>query len=386
MASPTDWARAIATTIVHHTREEEIAVFRKFKIFALLESSGNILMNQSGRGFDWNIRYKNAPVSGNTGDTPRTFQRTNMWKRAELGWRGFVTSDSIYRRELLENRNQEALVNVASQMASRLQESLEQHLSFQPYVDGDDPNNANSFHGLQSFTGNIAPDGNAKTIGAAVPTNNPFEDRNADAADKFGAPYDTYAGLSTKLGAYGGGLIGNDTTDNWPTVPVDPEADFYSPCLINYTSTGFQTGGNTWADNCVVATREGIHQCRRNDSKDAAIDMVVMDRSMYIDYLNKLDSKERAIITRENSLRSYGFSDVFEQDGVEITSEYACPAGKAFGLSIGNMELRCLENQLFVAEGPYFSEETQAYRYSCSTLGNLRFRTPRNFFMLAAYA
>jgi hypothetical protein len=47
------------------------------------------------------------------------------------------------------------------------------------------------------------------------------------------------------------------------------------------------------------------------------------------------------------------------------------------------MELRCLENQLFVAEGPFFDEETQAYRYACSSLGNLRFRSPRNFFLLA---
>lgn len=383
MASPTDWARAIATTIVHHTREEEIAVFRKFKIFALLEGSGNIMMNQSGRGFDWNIRYKNAPVSGNTGDTPRTFQRTNMWKRAELGWRGFVSSDSIYRRELLENRNQEALVNVASQMASRLQESLEQHLSFQPYVDGNAAGNENSFHGLLSFMGYTNSSGTKETIdssGTAV-----FTPRTANAADKYAFPQDNYAGISTRLGYYGGGRV-DASEDQWPNAPVDPEGDFYSPVIINYTSSGFATGGTSWKDNCVVATREGIHQCRRNDSKDAAIDMVVMDRSMYIDYLNKLDSKERAIVTRENSLRSYGFSDVFEQDGVEITSEYACPTGKAFGLSIGNMELRCLENQLFVAEGPYFSEETQAYRYSCSTLGNLRFRTPRNFFMLDAVA
>jgi hypothetical protein len=272
----------------------------------------------------------------------------------------------------LENRNQEALVNVASQMASRLQESLEQHLSFQPYVDGDDPANSNSFHGLQSFTGYTETLDSSGTELA--------EGRNAlNNADKYFFPSDTYAGISTELGYYGGGRK-DSSTDQWPTAPCDPELDFYSPVLVNYSCGDF--GGTTWADNCVAATREGIHQCRRNDSKDAAIDMVVMDRSMYIDYLNKLDSKERAIITRENSLRSYGFSDVFEQDGVEITSEYACPTGKAFGLSIGNMELRCLENQLFVAEGPYFSEETQAYRYSCSTLGNMRFRTPRNFFML----
>ena len=95
MASPTDWSRVIGTTIVNHLREEELTTFRKFKIFAMLESSGNVIMNQSGRGFDWNVRYRNAPVSGNTGDTPRTFSRVNMWKKAELPWRGFTTTDAI---------------------------------------------------------------------------------------------------------------------------------------------------------------------------------------------------------------------------------------------------------------------------------------------------
>ena len=123
MASVGDFARVIGTTIVQHLREEELAVFRKFKVFAMLEQSGNVLMNQSGRGFDWNVRYRNAPVSGSSGDTPRTFARQNLWKRAELPYRGFTTQDSVFRRELLENRGQQALVNVAGQMAQRLQES-----------------------------------------------------------------------------------------------------------------------------------------------------------------------------------------------------------------------------------------------------------------------
>lgn len=373
MASPTDWARAIATTIVQHTREEEIAVFRRFKVFAMLEQSGNILMNQSGRGFDWNVRYRNAPVTGNTGDTPRTFSRVNMWKRAELPWRGFTATDSIYRRELLENRGQEALVNVASQLAQRLQESLEQHLSYQPYVDGNAPGNENFFHGALSFLGY---NGTIHEGNSAVATQ-----RAANAGDRFGYASDNYAGLSTQLGYYGGGRI-NTATGNWPDVAVDPEFDFYSPVIINYNSSAFK-GQTTWKENCVQATREGIVQCKRNDTKESQIDMVILDRKLFIQYLNNLDSKERSIVTRENGLKSYGFSDVFEQDGCEISHEVAVPPGLGFGLSIGNMELRCLENQLFMAEGPYFSEETQSYRYACSTLGNMRFRSPRNFFLLA---
>ena len=129
--------------------------------------------------------------------------------------------------------------------------------------------------------------------------------------------------------------------------------------------------------------REGIHQCKRNDTKEAQIDLVVLDRKLYIQFLNTYKDQERIVVSKENGLKSLGFTDTVTLDGVEITSEYACPAGKGYGLSIGNMELRCLENQLFVAEGPFYSEETQAYRYACSTLGNFRFRSPRNFFALA---
>lgn len=377
MASPTDWSRVIATTIVQHLREEELTTFRKFKVFSMLESSGNVLMNQSGRGFDWNVRYRNAPVSGNTGDTPRTFSRVNMWKRAELPWRGFTTTDAIYRREMLENRGQQALVDVASKMAERLQESLEQHLSYQPYRDGNAANHENDFHGLESF---LAYNGTVDESGTGVADQDPA----GGVADRFGFPDDNYAGLSTKLGYYGGGRIGQ-TTGIWPDVPVDPELDFYSPVIVNYNANSFSGGGGgtTWADNCVFAIREGIHQCKRNDTKEAQIDMVVLDRHMYITFLNTYKEQERLVVERENGLRALGFSDVVSLDGVELTSEYAVPAGKGYGISIGNMELRCLENQLMVAEGPFFSEETQSYRYACSTLGNFRFRSPRNFFLLA---
>lgn len=383
MASPTDWSRVIGTTIVNHLREEELTTFRKFKIFAMLESSGNVIMNQSGRGFDWNVRYRNAPVSGNTGDTPRTFSRVNMWKKAELPWRGFTTTDAIYRREMLENRGQQALVDVASKMAERLKESLEQHLSYQPYRDGDDANNSNDFHGLESFLGYTGTVDESSSDVADSRT-------SSNLADRFGFPTGTYAGLSTQLGYYGGGRV-NSTTGTWPDTPVDPELDFYSPIVINYNSQSFNEGdpnnsgaayGN-WKANCVQAIREGIHQCKRNDTKEAQIDLVCIDRSLYIQFLNQYNDQERIVVSKENGLKAMGFSDVVTLDGVEVTSEYACPNGRGYGISIGNMELRCLENQLMVAEGPFYSEETQSYRYACSTLGNMRFKSPRNFFTLA---
>lgn len=375
MANSTDWARAIGTTIVNYLREEELTTFRKFKVFAALEASGNVVMNQAGLGLNWQVRYRNQPVTGNNGETPRVFARQNLWVDANLPYRGYQVTDSIYKREMLENRGQQALIDVAGKMASRLQESMEQHLSKEVWVDGNESGNELRFHGIESM---MATDGTVKIDDGTK--------RAANAADMFGWPADNYAGINTGLGA----VAGSQLEGVWPNGVADPEYDFYSPIVVNYTSEAFKaaTGKttSTWADNCVVATREGIHQAKRNDTRESQIDMVILDRRLYIDYMNTLDSKERAIVTRTNGLKSYGFNDVFEQDGVEISTEYAVPDNTGYGLSIANMELRCMEGSLMTAEGPFYNEDTQAYRYVVSVLANLKFKSPRNFFKLAPLA
>jgi hypothetical protein len=338
-------------------------------VFAALEGSGNVRTNMSGRGFDYEVQYRNHTPSGNNGETPRTFARQNLWKRAELEFRGAQVTDAIYKKEMLENRSAQALVNVAGKMASRLLTSMEQYLAREWIVDGYAAGNELRFHGMESFL---------QTNGTVNITDG--SQRTANAADPFAYPSDTYAGLSTTLGAYGG----SQQTGVWPNGYADPEYDFFSPVIVNYTSTYF--GAATWKDNCVKAVREAIHQTRRNDSKEDQIDMVLLDRRLFIDFLNTLDSKERVIVSRTNGLRSYGFTDVFELDGVEISSENSVPANTGYGLAIGNMELLCMEGQLLNSEGPFYDEITQQYRYVVSTLGNLKFKSPRNFFKLTTLA
>lgn len=369
MSSSTDWARSIATTIVNHLREEEIASLRKYKVFAALEGSGNIRTNMSGRGFDWEIQYRNHTPSGNNGETPRSFARQNLWKNAELEYRGAQVTDAIYKKEMLENRSAQALVNVAGKMASRLLTSMEQYLAKEWVVDGYAAGNELRFHGLESFMGYNG------TINVATGAQ-----RSANAADPFASPSDTYAGLSTVLGAYGG----SQKSGVWPNGEADPEYDFYSPVICNVTSSYF--GGTSWSANCAKAIREALHQTRRNDTKEDQVDMCLLNRRWFIDILNTLDEKERVIVSRTNGLRSYGFTDVFEFDGVEVSGENSIPANTGYGLAIGNMELLCMEGQLLNSEGPFYDEITQQYRYVVSTLGNLKFKSPRNFFKLAAVA
>jgi len=73
-------------------------------------------------------------------------------------------------------------------------------------------------------------------------------------------------------------------------------------------------------------------------------------------------------------------------DGVELGTEYAVPANTAYGLAIGNIELLNMEGQMFNSEGPFYDEVTQSYRYCVSTLGNLKFKSPRNFIKWTALA
>ena len=334
MSSSTDWARSIATTIVNHLREEEIASLRKYKVFAALEASGNVRMNMAGRGFEI----------------------------------GGVIAVSV------PDRSAQALVNVAGKMASRLLESMEQYLAKEWVLDGNASGNELRFHGVESFLG---VNGTIKNDDGAQ--------RSANAADMFAYPSDTYAGLSTALGAYGGS--GPTAAPTWPNGSADPEFDFYSPVIVNYTSTAFGST-STWSANCVKAIREALHQTRRNDTKEDQIDMILLDRRLYIDFLNSLDSKERIIVApgRPNGLKSFGFTDVVELDGVEISAEGSVPGGVGYGLSIGNMEMLCMEGQLLNSEGPFYDEITQQFRYVVSVLGNLKFKSPRNFFKLMTLA
>lgn len=376
MPSATDWARTIGTTLVTHLKEEEQTTFRKFKVFAALEGSGRVAMNQGGRGFDWQVRYRNQPVTSNNGESPRVFARHNLWQRAYLPYRGYTVTDQVTKREMLENRGAQALIDVAGKMASRLQESMQEHLSKEVYIDGNDLGNENRWHGLESIfktngTVNVS-DGSQRASG----------DSNAG-LDPFGYPDDEYAGLSTQLGYIAGSQL---ESGSWPYVTVDPEYDFYSPIVVNYTSSYFGGATATWKDQCIEAIREGVQHAKRNDTRESQIDMILVNRKMYIDFLNRLDSRERAIVTKTSGLRSYGFGDVVELDGIEVSTEYAVPNNVGYGISIGNLEMKCMEGQLMVGEGPYYNEELQSYRYAVSVLANLKMKSPRNFVKFQAIA
>jgi hypothetical protein len=79
-----------------------------------------------------------------------------------------------------------------------------------------------------------------------------------------------------------------------------------------------------------------------------------------------------------------GFKDVINFEGADHTYEYGVPTGISYGICTEEMELCSLQSQLFVPEGPDFDPATQTWRFSIDFFGNMRFKSPRNFFKLKA--
>lgn len=382
MASPISWARIANTTITNYFPEVEVEVLRSRRLGAMLESRGRIKMNVTGDGWDWKVQYRLPEVTTNDGTTVRTYAPQNCWKSAQLAHRGYQATDAITKGEALVNSGKEAIVKVVNQIVRNLRQAIDDAMSEDYYIDGNATGNTERFQGIETFMGATQTLDTSQAGGTTA-------GRSANAADPVGYASDTYAGISTQLGTYGGAnrAAAAAVADNhWPNGVADVEFDFWTPLIINYTSTYFNGATATWKEQCIEAMRFGIVHANRNASKHGQTDMILLDRSLYVDAINKLDAKERVAITNTTGLRSFGFKNVFELDGVEVSYEYGVPSGVGYGFNIDQLELLSLQGKLMVPEGPVWHSETQAWRTVVDVLANLRFRSLRNFIKFVALA
>jgi hypothetical protein len=373
--NPVAFSRTAATTLAKHIRDVEEVMLRNYQLGALLESAGRVNFNNAGEGFDWPVQYRLHKVEGNTGETQRNFARRNLWKTANLHYRGYQVTDSMYYREFRSNRGEEGVIKVFENFVERLETSITEGLGGEYYVDGAASGNENSWHGLESM---FTTDG---SLGAADGLRND----TVDAADIVAWPSTTYAGLNTALGTYGGE---NESGSYWPDGIADPEFDFWTPLVVNYTTThaDLPASTNTFAGQGDQAMRYAIINAQRNTSKNGQITNVMLARDLYMDLLNLIDVNERIQISSEHNLRALGFKNVLNFDGVEVSWEAAVPTGVGYGLNYDNVELKSMDSSLLRSEGPEYDIHSQSFNAVVSTLSNLKFSSPRNFFKLIAGA
>lgn len=371
--SPTDFERSFQTTLAKHISEVEMNALKNFKMGALIESGGRVLYNQGGRGLDWPVQYRLHAAETYNGEAQRSFARQNLWKQANLEYRGYEVRDGMYTREFLENRGPEGIIKVFGGMVDRLTTSLRQHLGTQYYVNGYHADHIGSYHGFESL---FQTDGKTVNVSTGVP-------RSANAADLVAYPEGTYAGLDMTPGAYGGD---QETGVVWPAGVSSPEYDFWTPTIVLTDSTAFSASTHNFRNQGDEAIRFALIHSQRNTLPGGSPTQVFLNRSLYADFKNLQSVKEQIQVQRGSggSLVSLGFGDVIMFDGVEVTFENAIPANVGYGFNINMVELLSMREKLLHTEGPEYDIYTDSFNALVNTLSNLKFRNgPRGMFKLA---
>lgn len=373
--SQVQWARLFNTTLAKHRKTLEENSLRNFQFGALLESNGRVSYNHGGNGFDWPVTFKRSPVSGNTGEQTRNFVRRQRTKIANLDYRGYEATDSMTWHEFLANKGEEGIVKIFDTMVSNLETDLKQHFGRQYFVDGNASGNEQAWHGFESMMGRVT--NSTLTIGTGAA-------RAANQADVVCEPSDTYAGIATALGTYGGE---QETSIQWPMGIASPEYDFWTPLIIVFDSSNFGATDDTF-DKGDEAIRYGLTHANRNmGGRDEAITQVFLDRDLFRQFKKAQGAKEEIVVDNasQGTLRSLGFRNTFIFDGVEVTPENGVPTRVGYGCNINGIELVSMDDMLLRTETEW-DIDTQSYKAVVSTLSNLVFRTgPRNVFKLLEF-
>ena len=338
------WTRVQKTTIQQHLREVEENILQNQKITALMMKKGRVSYNHSGTKMTWRIKKARHGMSQYGDAQGVNFDRFNRHEVAELDWRGYIMGESVTKMEKLANRGKEAIVNFVSELTDSMIDDIKYHFASEFYKDGNAPGNEHAIHGFTSWTG--------------ITGSNQYTD-----------PSDTYAGLLTTLGYYGGSVI----SGSWPSGKFDPEYYYWSPLIVNYTHSNWGSTA-TWAANCIAALRNGIIHSKNQKGLQGQLDMILMTASMYSDLLDNIDEKERIQIDRgakNSEMIAMGFKDVVNFDGVDCTYEVDVPDTQAFGLNFKEMELCSMQGQLFVP-GKDYDINTLSDQYTIDFFGNLR--------------
>lgn len=343
------WSRVLNSTIKNYIRERENNTLRNRKLYALMKKKGRISFNWSGTAMDWKVKYKRVRlVPFADGDTIE-FSRKERNRTATLDWRGYSGSDSMTKGEFLMNRNKEAIIKEWSNIATDLIDDMEDAFGEELYVDGYAAGNSKRLHGIESFMQATANAGN----GAATPTGQ-------------------FAGLSCVPGAYGGAWD-SGSKPGWPHGRGDAHYDFWSPLIVDYGDTLFDATTHTWENNCVKAIAFAIIKSKKSKSEKGQLDCIILDDELYRQYVEVYRTKERIYVERaaaKSELIALGFNDVINQDGTDVTWEYGIPPGVGYGFNVDMMELRSMQAQLFVPDGPDMDIATKSWRFAVDMYAN----------------
>lgn len=361
----------IETAVINaYIRKKIEPIYREDKFLAMLKGRGRISHNNHGKLTDWKVKFRRRELGGGGDGNPVSisFPRVNRRKTAQLPWRNYNLGESLTKYEKLVSQNSEtALFKLAEEVVDDLASDFREGFRFKLYLDGNLAANAKDIHGLESFYGDT---GSVITDSAAVD------------------PSDTYAGLSTVLGAAGGDWSPN-TGDGWPTGTANPaegtEYNYFSPLIVDYHSRKF-TNSTTW--NFKNTWQQAIRYLTTNlgNLQRQEPDLILLNPALLNQARDSLESVQRFEVTQTGStyLTKIGHKTL-QFEGTEMASEYGVPDAVGYALAFDKMELKSMQGQLFGRMSD-MDITTAEDLFAVDFYGNLCVESPAFFGKLKAVA
>jgi hypothetical protein len=284
----------------------------------------------------------------------------NRFRRAELDWGGYDVTDAIQEKERLTNQGKAGLIKIYSEMGTRLEKDMRKQFPQRLLLaDSNAQGSELEIAGLETF---FSISGAEAGLDGAVGVND-----------------DTYAGIQTAGGAYGGQWEEDDDGNSiWPLGTGPTVYDFWRPLVVLYDSDYWGGATPTWENNCEAALSFGIDNSMRNDDSDGQLQMILAWRDGYTKFKNVQRAKERINVSTDSPLYKLGFRDMLNFDGVDITSDFDVPNEVAYGLPVGVMELMSQLDSLFRVRDEH-DLASDSHRFVCDFQGQLKCESIRHF-------
>lgn len=348
----TIWNGQLNATIKKYVKGKTDAYSRAMAAWGALEQNGRITTGHSGTNVVWNVAMKTNLAREYEDMQGREFRRHDLLKQATLPWAAYDSTFALSKQDLLMNRGQEQITNLLEANITSMTDGMRQRLAGAIYQDG--VPTAAGLHGFMSWFG----------AGATL-------------SNGFFNPSDTYAGLSTALGTYGG----TAPTTTWPVGKTEScEYDFWSPLILSATSTAWGSAA-TWAANCLDILMSAHTMVQRN-AENPGPKHVFMSPTWYRDLLRQITVKEQVIVGNTQMMAKLGYTSV-NFYGMEIVLDYYCPDANAFGINCDVLELMSMQNEVFSTDAKVTSEIDKTDRYGMDFIGQLKQASPRNDFRVA---
>lgn len=366
---------AESATLIKNTAQKYIKgasdhTIRQRVLLAMLAQGGRIKYNQSGYDLNWNLKIKLPDVVQGGDNAQNIFTEHDLNIQMTLGVRSYKTLGRVSKRKVTLNRGgQLAIVDLFDQEMDSMKQALRNEFCAEIYKDGNGTGRGECIHGFESFLG---------------------DDGATTAADRVANPSDTYAGQSTALANNGGswatsGAPAYNTAIGtvWPYGNGDPEYDCLSPKLLNYTSTAWSSGTNTWTANATELLRRARTWCKVNGGTKMPM-MHMLSADMYDELEDAIEVRFRHTTPLQSAV-DLGFPDVIQYSGMGLSREFDVTPGVGYGINLDDIEILSAHSDLFYMEGPVDDFRSESYLFLAGFLGNMRCN-PRGFAKYAAYA